>query len=53
MLGYFAELDGDPATSLDDGELSWAGWVDRTDIEESDDYALGRQMVEAFRDGRW
>lgn len=49
MLGYFAELDGSPETSLCDGELSWAGWVDRGDIAESDDYALGRQMVEAFR----
>ena len=53
MLGYFAELDGDPEPSPGDGELSWAGWVDRRDIAESDDYALGRQMVEAFRDGRW
>ena len=52
MLGYFAELDGDPAPTLVDGELSWAGWVDRRDIDASDDYALGRQMVEAFRDRR-
>ena len=52
MLGYFAELDGPPEPTLADGELSWAGWVDRRDIAPSDDYALGRQMVEAFRDGR-
>ena len=52
MLGYFAELDGSPEPTLCDGELSWAGWVDRHAIAESDDYALGRQMVEAFRDGR-
>ena len=51
MLGYFADLDGDPQTHLIDGELSWAGWVSRDEIEESDDYALGRKMVEAFRNG--
>ncbi len=51
MLGYFADLDGDPQTCLIDGELSWAGWVSRDEIQESDDYALGRKMIEAFRRG--
>ena len=27
MLGFFAELDGDPQITLQDGELDWAGWI--------------------------
>ena len=48
MLGFFAELDGNDTVSLNDGELSWAGWIARADIEDDYDYALGRAMINAF-----
>ena len=49
MLGFTASLDGDPTISLRDGELGWAGWVPRDEIEDGDDYALGRALINAFR----
>lgn len=51
MLGFSAELDGSPRVELRDGELSWAGWVERGEIVDADDYELGRTMIEAFRNG--
>ena len=49
MLGFFAELDGDPTITLQDSELAWAGWVSRDDIDERDDYALGHALIDVFR----
>ena len=48
MLGFFADLDGDPEITLRDGELDWAGWIPRSEIDGSDDYALGRALINAF-----
>ena len=48
MLGFFADLDGDSEITLRDGELDWAGWVPRDKIEDDDDYALGRALINAF-----
>lgn len=50
MLGFFASLDGDPEITLQDGELDWAGWVPRDEIDDTDDYALGRALINAFKD---
>ena len=48
MLGFFAELDGSPEVTVQESELSEAMWVPRAEIEPDDDYALGRQMIDAF-----
>ena len=52
MLGFFADLDGSPEITLQDGELDWAGWVPRDKLDDDDDYALGRVMVNTFRANR-
>ena len=52
MLGFFAQLDGDGAITVQESELSEAMWVPRDQIEPDDDYALGRQMIDAFVSGR-
>jgi NAD+ diphosphatase len=54
LLGYFAELDGESAITLDEEELSVAEWVQRDAIEtEQDDrtnLSLTREMMLLFRD---
>ena len=52
MLGFFVDLDGSPEITLQDGELDWAGWVPRDKLDDDDDYALGRVMVNTFRANR-
>ena len=52
MLGFFADLDGSPEITLQDGELGWAGWIPRDELDDDDDYALGRVMVNEFRSNR-
>ena len=52
MLGFFADLDGDPEITLQDGELGWAGWISRDELDDEDDYALGRVMINRFRANR-
>ena len=51
MLGFTARLDGSPDVTLQDGELGWAGWVARDELEGDEDYALGHAMIGAFREG--
>lgn len=50
LLGYFCELDGDPAITLQEDELGYAEWVPREDIFESDDgTSLTREMIARFK----
>ncbi|MDO5118362.1 MAG: NAD(+) diphosphatase, partial [Eggerthellaceae bacterium] len=51
MLGFVAELDGDPTITLQDCELAWAGWIARNEIDAPEGYALGHAMIEAFKNG--
>lgn len=52
LLGFTAELDGDDTITLQEDELSVAGWVHRKDIiRENDDFSLTNEMICAFRDG--
>ena len=53
MLGYAAELDGDSTITLQEEELAEAEWVAREQIEDGDDYALGREMIKRFKDRSW
>lgn len=51
LLGYFAELDGDAAVSMDEDELAVAEWVDWRDIpEDPEGLSLTREMMTKFHD---
>ena len=52
LSGFFCELDGDPAITIDENELSEAIWLHRNDIPPADsDIALTAEMMEKFRLG--
>lgn len=52
LSGFFCELDGDPAITMDENELSEALWLPRGEIPPADnDVALTAEMMEAFRMG--
>lgn len=52
-LGYFADLDGSDAVTLEREELSLAEWVGRADVpQRGNTLALTAEMMEAFRLGR-
>ena len=51
LVGYFADLDGDPAVKLDDQELACAEWIHWSEVpHDPDDYSLTRTMMCAFHD---
>lgn len=53
LLGYFAELDGDDTITLDQTELSEAGWFSREEITIEDDHvSLTREMIGLFKSGK-
>ena len=53
LLGFTAELDGDDTITLQEDELSAAGWVPRGEIvRENEDFSLTNEMITAFREGR-
>ena len=50
LIGFFAELDGSPEVTLDDGELSVAEWFKREDIPRDDStLSMTKTMIEYFR----
>ncbi|MDR3210155.1 MAG: NAD(+) diphosphatase [Oscillospiraceae bacterium] len=52
LNGFFCELDGDAAITLDQNELSEAVWLPRGDIPPSNSsVALTAEMMELFRTG--
>lgn len=52
-LGYFADLEGSAAITLERRELSLAEWVRRADVpRRGNTLALTSEMMEAFRLGR-
>ena len=53
LAGFFCELNGDPAISVDKAELDEAIWLSREEIPPADnDIALTAEMMEMFRTGR-
>ena len=53
LLGYFCDLDGDDAVTLDENELALAQWHHRDALPVEDDgYSLTREMIRVFRDGQ-
>lgn len=52
LLGFFAELDGDGAITLQEEELSYACWTPRQEIEaEPDHFSLTNEMICRFKAG--
>ena len=53
LLGYFCDLDGDDTISIDENELSEAGWYDRHSLPAKDDgISLTREMIRIFSEGK-
>ena len=53
LAGFFCEVDGDPAITMDRSELKYAEWVRREDVElQPDDKSLTNEMMKLFRDGK-
>ena len=53
LMGYFCDVDGDPAIHMDAEELSRAQWVDRSEIPDmSDNISLTGYLIELFRKGK-
>lgn len=52
LFGFFCELDGDDENiRLDENELEFAQWFDRTDIPVTyDDFSLTNEMIIAFKE---
>lgn len=53
MLGFAADLDGDPAITLQVSELSEAAWVPRDEIDDTGDYVLGQDLIRRFKYRKW
>ncbi len=52
LVGYYCELDGEEAITLDKEELSMAAWFDRGEITvEDEDCSLTNEMIMKFKDG--
>ncbi len=55
LVGFFCQVDGDAAITMDEDELSAAGWFekDHLPVERSESsISLTGEMIEAFRDGK-
>ena len=54
MVGFVADLDGDPYIRLQEEELSEAGWFSKDEIQEYSPYiSVGHEMMRAFKEGRF
>ena len=52
LMGFYCDLDGSDAITLDQNELSSAEWFDRSDIAVTDtSISLTSEMIETFRLG--
>lgn len=52
LLGYYCDLDGEETITMDEGELRYAQWVSRPDIElQPDDFSLTNEMMTRFKAG--
>ncbi len=53
LVGYFCDLDGSDAITMDSSELKVAEWRSRDEIElQPDDYSLTNEMMKMFKEGR-
>ncbi len=52
LAGFFCEVDGDEKIKMDEGELKYAEWVSREDVElQPSDYSLTNEMMKLFKSG--
>ena len=52
LAGFFCEVDGDDKIKMDEGELKYAEWVGRDEIElQPNDYSLTNEMMKLFKSG--
>ena len=52
LAGFFCEVDGDNKIKMDEGELKYAEWVSRKEIElQPSDYSLTNEMMKLFKSG--
>lgn len=53
LMGFFAELDGDEAITLDKEELAEAVWIPREEIQvEPDNLSLTNEMILKFKNAK-
>ena len=54
LAGFFCELDGDENIRMDEGELKYAQWTKREDIElqPGGDISLTNEMMRMFKEGK-
>ena len=53
LMGFFCDLDGDDTISIDETELSHAGWYPRHALPiEDDGFSLTREMIRVFGEGK-
>ena len=53
LMGFYCDLDGDDAVSLDENELALAQWHRRDALPiEDDGYSLTREMIRIFGEGK-
>ncbi len=53
LAGFFCEVDGSPAVTMDASELKEAVWTDRSAVTlQPDDFSLTNEMMKRFKDGR-
>lgn len=52
LLGYYCDVDGDDDIHMDEGELRYAEWVKREDIElQPNELSLTNEMMKMFKEG--
>ena len=52
LTGFFCEVDGDDTIKMDEGELKYAEWVSRDEVElQPNDYSLTNEMMKLFKTG--
>lgn len=52
LMGFFCEADGDDIIKMDEGELKYAQWVKRDEVElQPNDLSLTNEMMKMFKNG--
>ncbi len=53
LMGFYCDVEGDPAIRIDKSELKEGVWVKREDIKgQLDDWSLTHHMMMVFKEGR-
>ena len=53
LVGYYCDVDGDSTIRMDEGELKYAEWVKREEIElQPNNLSLTNEMMRMFKEDR-